>query len=242
MAKYNKTQLYFYKLPASFFERDEVEWLKTQYDGHKKIIVYLELIFKTINKNGVLGRVIGDKIMPYSTSDLARLINEDEELVEETLNDFVDIGFITKREDGTYFLEDALDLTNQSVSARKKEIQRRENSCPPDIDKEKDEEKEIDNRNNILDTISRQRQLEVDLESEESELYCAFLDYCERKFLRKLSISEQEDLKEIVKIYEQKEIKLAIDQAAYNDKLFLGYAIGILQNRNEWGKEDYDYV
>ena len=120
--------------------------------------------------------------MPYSTSDLARLINEDEELVEETLNDFVDIGFITKREDGTYFLEDALDLTNQSVSARKKEIQRRENYCPPDIDKEKDEEKEIDNRNNILDTISRQRQLEVDLESEESKLYCAFLDYCERKF------------------------------------------------------------
>lgn len=36
MAKYNKTQLYFFKLPASFFERDEVEWLKTQYDGHKK--------------------------------------------------------------------------------------------------------------------------------------------------------------------------------------------------------------
>ena len=125
---------------------------------------------------------------------------------------------------------------------QKKEIQRRENFCPPDIDKEIDEEKEIDNRNNILDTISRQRQLEIDLDSEESELYCAFLDYCERKFLRKLSISEQEDLKEIVKIYEQKEIKLAIDRAVYNNKLFLGYAIGILQNRNEWGKEDFDYV
>lgn len=182
MAKYNKSKLYFYKLPDSFFERDEIEWFKTQDNGHKKIIVYLELIFRTINKNGILGRMIGDNILPYSISDLARLVNEDEELVEEALNDFIDIGFIIKREDGTYFIEDALDLTNQSVSARKKELQRRENSCPPDIDKEKEEEKELDNRDNILDTTSRQRQLEVDLDSEESELYCAFLEYCEKKF------------------------------------------------------------
>lgn len=240
MAKYNKSKLYFYKLPDSFFERDEIEWFKTQDNGHKKIVVYLELIFRTINKNGILGRMIGDNILPYSISDLARLVNEDEELVEEALNDFIDIGFIIKREDGTYFIEDALDLTNQSVSARKKELQRRDKSCPPD--KEKEEEKELDNRDNILESISRQRQLEVDLDSEESELYCAFLDYCEKKFLRKLSISEQSDLKEIVEIYDQKEIKLAIDQAVYNNKLFLAYAIGILQNRNEWGIEEYDYV
>ena len=45
MAKYNKSKLYFYKLPDSFFERDEIEWFKTQDNGHKKIIVYLELIF-----------------------------------------------------------------------------------------------------------------------------------------------------------------------------------------------------
>ena len=242
MAKYNKSKLYFYKLPDSFFERDEIEWFKTQDNGHKKIIVYLELIFRTINKNGILGRMIGDNILPYSISDLARLVNEDEELVEEALNDFIDIGFIIKREDGTYFIEDALDLTNQSVSARKKELQRRDKSCPPDIEKEKEEDKELDNRDNILESTSRQRQLEVDLDSEESELYCAFLEYCERKFLRKLSISEQEDLKEIVEIYDQKEIKLAIDQAVYNNKLFLAYAIGILQNRNEWGTEEYEYV
>lgn len=64
-------------------------------------------------------------------------------------------------------IEDALDLTNQSVSARKKELQRRDKSCPPD--KEKEEEKELDNRDNILESTSRQRQLEVDLDSEESE-------------------------------------------------------------------------
>ena len=240
MAKYNKSKLYFYKLPDSFFERDEIEWFKTQDNGHKKIVVYLELIFRTINKNGILGRIIGDNLFTYSISDLARLVYEDEELVEEELIDFIDIGFIIKREDGTYFIEDALDLTNQSVSARKKELQRRDKSCPPE--KEKEEEKELDNRDNILESTSRQRQLEVDLDSEESELYCAFLDYCEKKFLRKLSISEQSDLKEIVEIYDQKEIKLAIDQAVYNNKLFLAYAIGILQNRNEWGIEEYDYV
>lgn len=39
MAKYNKTQLYFFKLPASFFKIDEVECLKIQYDGHKKLYI-----------------------------------------------------------------------------------------------------------------------------------------------------------------------------------------------------------
>ena len=96
MAKYNKSKLYFYKLPDSFFERDEIEWFKIQDNGHKKIVVYLELIFRTINKNGILGRMIGDNILPYSISDLSRLVNEDEELVEEALNDFIDIGFIIK--------------------------------------------------------------------------------------------------------------------------------------------------
>lgn len=238
MSKYNKTQLYFFKLPASFFERDEIAWLKTKYNGHAKIVIYLELIFKTINKNGILGRMIGNKILPYSSSELARLIDEEDDIVEETLNDLVEIGFIIKNNDNTYFIEDALDLTNQSVSARKKELQRRDNVCPPDIEKEIDEEKEeeIENRDNILDAESRQI-LEVDLESEESKLYCSFRDYCEKKFLRKLNIDEQEDLKYAVDVFGQEEVKLAIDQAAYNNKLFFAYAMGILQNRNDWGKE-----
>ena len=77
MAKYNKSKLYFFKLPSSFFKRDEIEWLKTQNNGYKVIVIYQELIFETINKDGILARRIGDEIKAYSTEEIARLINED---------------------------------------------------------------------------------------------------------------------------------------------------------------------
>ncbi|MBE6154859.1 MAG: hypothetical protein E7163_04740 [Firmicutes bacterium] len=77
----------------------------------------------------------------------------------------------------------------------------------------------------------------------EKSLNCFFTKEEFYSFFR----NPDEQLDNILKLisidfYEQNEIKLAIDQAVYNNKLFLAYAIGILQNRNEWGTEEYEYV
>ena len=62
-----------------------------------------------------------------------------------------------------------------------------------------------------------------------------FKNYIENQFERTLSISEIEDLEEIINIYSQKELKLCIDEAVRRDRLSIGYIKGILENRNEWG-------
>ena len=73
------------------------------------------------------------------------------------------LKFIVQLEDKTYFIEDALDLTNQSVSARKKQLQRRRNNCPPYIEIDKDEEKDIEIINN-----NTEKKIEVDLNNNSS--------------------------------------------------------------------------
>ena len=231
MSKYNKSQLYFLMLTDKFYKRDEVRWLKKQEHGHQTINIYLQMIFECINKDGILCRQIGDEIESYSTEDIAMLIEEPEEIVADAIEKLIKLKFITKLKDNTYFIEDALDLTNQSVSARKKQLQRRGNICPPDIEIDKEIEEDIE-----LITNNNKQELEINLDNNSKfDLNCVFKNYIEDQFERTLSISEIEELEEIINIYSQKELKLCIDEAVRRDRLSIGYIKGILENRNEWG-------
>lgn len=239
MANYNKSKLYFFKLPSSFFKRDEIEWLKTQNNGYKVIVIYQELIFETINKDGILARRIGDEIKAYSTEEIARLINEDIVDVENSLNILYKIGFIdikeSDEENPIYYIEESMDLTNQSISARKKELQRKGKTCPPDI--ELDEE--VDNRDKSLDIISNNTEFINEEIDYNWNLYCQASEYAEKRFNRHLAIKEREMLKELISLYELKGVKLSIDEAVYRKKMSMGYVKGILENVEEWGKDDY---
>jgi len=230
MSKYNKSQLYFLMLNDKFYKRDEVRWLKKQENGHQIINIYLQMIFECINKDGILCRQIGDEIEAYSNEDIAMLIEEPEEIVTDAIEKLIMLKFITKLKDNTYFIEDALDLTNQSVSARKKQLQRRGNLCPPDIEIDKEIEEDIELITN------NKKELEINLDNNSKfDLNCVFKKYIESQFERTLSISEIEELEEIINIYSQKELKLCIDEAVRRDRLSIGYIKGILENRNEWG-------
>ena len=44
MAKYNKSQLYFFKFPNTFFDSDEIEDILKDDDGPSIVILYLKLI------------------------------------------------------------------------------------------------------------------------------------------------------------------------------------------------------
>jgi hypothetical protein len=83
MAVYNTTKLYFYKMPVTFTERDEITYLKSLSNGRTVILIYLELIAKTINKTGILAKVLGDEKIPYTIKELSRIINEEENDIEE---------------------------------------------------------------------------------------------------------------------------------------------------------------
>lgn len=142
MAVYNTTKLYFYKMPVTFTERDEITYLKSLSNGRTVILIYLELIAKTINKTGILAKVLGDEKIPYTIKELSRIINEEESDIEESLELLRKLNLVYKLKDETYFIPEALSMTNQSVSANKKEKQKQGKNFPP----EEEIEKELENK------------------------------------------------------------------------------------------------
>ena len=88
MAKYNKSQLYFFKFPNTFFDSDEIEDILKDNDGPSIVILYLKLILLATNKMGYLGRIIAGELKPYTTEELEMIdkfseITKKQEIIEE---------------------------------------------------------------------------------------------------------------------------------------------------------------
>ena len=49
MAIYNKTELYFFKFPNTFFDKDEIELFEDDPEGDSVVILYLKLITLAMN-------------------------------------------------------------------------------------------------------------------------------------------------------------------------------------------------
>lgn len=150
MADYNRTKMYFFKFPNTFFDKDEIEELLSDFDGANTVILYLRLITLATNKEGYLCKLIAGELKPYSVEELSRKTNTDIDDLKDRMTKLKEVGLIEIK-DNMIFIEEALNYTNQTVGAEKKEKQRKkkkdkdknkEDNCPPDIEE----------RNNILET------------------------------------------------------------------------------------------
>ena len=236
MADYNtKTKYYFYKLYNDFFDIDVIDHLKRTESGSKTIIIYEQLIFKTINKSGYLLKTLGNEIIPYTIKDLAIKLGEEEKEFEKHFKTLIKYKLI-EEVNGIYYIPAGIKLVEKTDGARRKEDQRanqqaKENDpsfcpplCPPEI------KKDIEERNKNIDI----RNLEVDLDDRTSgfNLYCAFIKKTEERFGRKLGSDESERLKYLIDIYGQEEVLYALNESSRVEKLSVGYMEGILTNRS----------
>lgn len=140
----------FFKFPNTFFDKDEIEELLSDFDGANTVILYLRLITLATNKEGYLCKLIAGELKPYSLEELSRKTNTDIDELKDRMTRLKEVGLIELK-DNMIFIEEALNYTNQTVGAEKKEKQRKkkkekdknqEDICPPDIEE----------RNNILET------------------------------------------------------------------------------------------
>lgn len=236
MADYNtKTKYYFYKLYNDFFDMDVIEHLKRTETGSKTIIIYQQLIFRTINKSGYLLKTLGNEIIPYTIKDLAIKLGEEEKAFEKHFKTLIKYKLI-EEVNGIYYIPAGIKLVEKTDGARRKEDQRanqqaKENDpsfcpplCPPEI------KKDIEERNKNIDI----RNLEVDLDDRTSgfNLYCAFIKKTEERFGRKLGSDESDRLKYLIDIYGQEEVLYALNESSRVEKLSVGYMEGILTNRS----------
>ena len=152
MAIYNKTELYFFKFPNTFFDKDEIEYFESDPEGDSIIVLYLKLITLTTNKNGFLCKLISGELIPYTTEELCRKTNTEIDDFKRRLRKLKEVGLVEIK-DNMLYIEEALNFTNQTVGAKKKQDQRKKkkdkslSKSPLDIEIEKDIEEDIRNKN-----------------------------------------------------------------------------------------------
>ena len=96
MAKYNKSQLYFFKFPNNFFESDEIEDILSDYDGPSIVIFYLKLILLATNKMGYLCKIIAGELKSYSPEELCKKTDTDMEDLKRWTKRLNDVGLLDK--------------------------------------------------------------------------------------------------------------------------------------------------
>lgn len=124
------------------------------------------MLIESLNKDGVLANFFDDKIVPYTTKELSIIFNHRETIIKNGLELFQKYKIVEKKDDGSYFIPDALKFTKRTtVGAQNKKKQRNnkkdkeeaEDICPPSdedisptyIEQETNIKKEIEINNKI---------------------------------------------------------------------------------------------
>ena len=63
---------YWIKLKTEFFNQDTIDFLLSQNNGCEYVVLYQMLCLKTANNNGLLSTNVGEIIVPYDVSKIAR--------------------------------------------------------------------------------------------------------------------------------------------------------------------------
>ena len=129
--------MFFIQTPIKFWYRQDIIWLQSQPDGYQILILYNKLMGLTANMDGYLLKQFGDVKEPYTNEEIAKITMHDLSIVEKGINLLEKVGLLEKI-DNAYFIEEALNMTNQTIGAREKQEQRRNkedkclSECPPE--------------------------------------------------------------------------------------------------------------
>ena len=155
MAEYSKEKLYYFKMPAVFFEGHRMRILESMPKGKEAELIYLKLICESVSHNGYLRF---SEETPYTTEMIAAITNATIPTVQASLVMLEKLELLTYTEDGTIFLPQVPKLTGSTTEgAERKRIQRRTkggqkgDKCPPEYRDKSLENKSLDIRDKNLD-------------------------------------------------------------------------------------------
>lgn len=144
MESYNSQPMFFFQKPENFYRQDFVRQIRREKDGFEILVLYEELLIETLNKNGVLAKVFGEELVPYSIEELSFNFFHKKRIIEKGLELFKKLNIIEEKTDGTLLFPQALIYTKRTtVGAEKKKVQRNNqkekmDKCPPYIEIEKE--------------------------------------------------------------------------------------------------------
>ena len=156
MAKY-----YWLKIDKDFFKKYDIKIMRSQNDGEKLVLFYMELMCESTSHGGKLRY---SPTMAYDNDMLARIFDYDISFVENAMKILNKLELVEVLEDGTIYLprvEEA--IGSETESAKKMRHYRNEKSqcshnvitvlshCPTESESESESESELDKIKNDKD-------------------------------------------------------------------------------------------
>lgn len=198
---------YWLKLKEDFFDDDTIQFIEDQQNGKEYCLFYLKLCLKSLKKDGILVRRVGEILIPYDVKKLSEVTRTNVDTVKAAMKLFKDIGLIQVLENGELYLTQLKNMigseTKDAIRKRKERerIQGVDNvhilseNCPPEkeIEKDKDIDKELntDIENKEVKTSTKKHSRFIPPSLEEIHEYCnergnnvdpqAFMDFYESK-------------------------------------------------------------
>lgn len=184
MDSYNSQPMFFFQKPENYYRQDFVRQIRREKDGYEILTLYEELLIETLNKDGILAKVFGEELVPYSVEELSFNFFHKKRIIEKGLELFKKLNIVEEKNDGTLFFPQTLIYTKRTtVGAEKKKVQRNKqkekmDKCPPYIE----QEKEIEIENNIITTQPEQNKIEESLnENNNKDQFSKLLDEYENE-------------------------------------------------------------
>lgn len=106
---------YWLKLKEDFFEDDTIRWLEEQENGKEYTLFYLKLCLKSLNLDGKIIRIVGEKLIPYDKKALAKLTNTDIDTVTIAMNLFTQIGLIDILNTGEIYMKQVKEMVGSKT-------------------------------------------------------------------------------------------------------------------------------
>ena len=151
MSKKDSERYYWIKLKDSLLTSEKVDFLMRQKDGANYVVLYQCLCLKLINNNGVLGKTIGEILIPY---DVNKIFGETKgwftvDTIRVALELYKSLGLIYLEENGLYRITDFEELVGSETYSAIRMREHRANNV-----RTKSEQCSLDNKildNKILD-------------------------------------------------------------------------------------------
>ena len=169
----DKQKYYWIKLRTNFFsdvENPAIDFLMSQPNGAEYVVLYQMLLLKTANKHGHLSDSIGEVIIPYDPSKIARDTKYfDEDTVRVAMDWFVKLGLVYRDEGNELVIVDS-DKYVGSESASKAAVKKRNyrenlrikaNSASEEIGADTSVDSEVDKVGTKCPTEIRDKRLEI---------------------------------------------------------------------------------
>lgn len=155
-------RFFWLKLKENFFDEKYIKALRRLPQGDSLVIVYLKMQLKSLKTEGIIKY---EGILPDSISELALVLDEDENIVKLTVEALVRYGVIERWENETFYMSAMQQLIGSETQAAARVRKHREakalqcngnvTKCNTEIEKEIDKEidKEKDNISVEFETL-----------------------------------------------------------------------------------------